>query len=74
MLRLKQMEADIWCYAEIVGQSGSVLSRAEGEITEEGDLASLVRTATDYYRNGHPDENLLTDMDQGGYLIRVGKT
>jgi hypothetical protein len=63
----------MWFFAEIVSREGIVLSRAEGEVAEDGDLAALVKTATDHFRRGHPDDSLLSDMDQIGHVIRIGK-
>jgi hypothetical protein len=73
MLAVKHEEVGMWVYAEVVSRDGSVLSRAEGDVTEEGDLAALVKTATDHFRKGHPENELLADIEHSGCTIRLGK-
>lgn len=63
----------MWFFAEILDRNGAVVSRAEAEVAEEGDLAGLVSTAIDYYRKARPEESLLSDIGHSGYSIRVGK-
>ncbi len=63
----------MWLFAEVVSRDGSVLSRAEGEVAQDGDLAALVKTATDHFRKGHPDRELLSDIEHDGCTIRMGR-
>ena len=62
----------MWMYAEVIDASGAVVVRAEGEVSEDGDLAGLIGMVVDRYRRGLPGHSLMTDIGQAGSIIRLG--
>ena len=63
----------MWMYAEVIDASGAVVIRTEGEVSEDGDLAGLVGSATNRFRQAHPERSLMTDVGEAGSTIRLGK-
>ena len=59
-------------YAEVIDASGVVVARADGEVSEDGDLAGLVGLVVARFRRAHPDQSLMTDIGQAGSTIRLG--
>ena len=62
----------MWMYAEVINASGAVVVRAEGEVSEAGDLAGLMGLVVKRFRRGHPDQSLMTDIGRAGSTIRFG--
>ncbi len=62
----------MWMYAEVIDASGAVVVRAEGEVSETGDLAGLVGLVVDRFRRSNPDQSLMTDIGQAVSTIRLG--
>ena len=59
-------------YAEIAGKAGVILARAEAEVSEDNDLATLITSVIGRFRRAHPDRSLLTDVAKAGLTIRIG--
>ena len=63
----------MWMYAEIIDGTGAVIVRAEGGVFQDGDLAELVHSALDRFRRDHPNQSIMTEVDQAGFTVRLGK-
>ncbi len=62
----------MWMYAEVIDASGAVLVRAEGEVSDDEDLAGLMELVVARFRRSHPDQSLMLDIGQAGSTIRFG--
>ena len=60
-------------YAEIIDGAGSVVARAEDDVSQNGDLTVLVQLALDRFQELHPDQSFLTKVGQAGFTVRFGK-
>ncbi len=62
----------MWMYAEVNNASGAVVVRAEGEVSDDEDLAGLMELVVARFRRSHPDQSLTTDIGQAGSTIHFG--
>jgi len=60
-------------YAEIIDSAGTVVARAEDDVSQNGDLTALVQMALDQFGESHPDQSFMTDVGQAGFTVRFGK-
>ena len=60
-------------YAEIIEGAGTVVARAEDDISRNSDLTGLVQMALDRFEKYHPDQSLMTEIGQAGFTMRFGK-
>ena len=60
-------------YAEIIDGAGSVVARAEDDVSQKGDLTVLVQMALDQFGEIHPDRSFMTEVGRAGFTIRFGK-
>ena len=60
-------------YAEIIEDAGTVVARAEDDISRNSDLTGLVQMALDRFEESHPDQSLMPENGQGGLTMRFGK-
>ena len=60
-------------YAEIIDGAGSVVARAEDDVSQNGDLTVLVQLALDQFQELHPDQSFLTEVGQAGFTVQFGK-
>ena len=59
-------------FAEIVDAAGSVIVRAEGYVSTDGDITALVRSAVDRFGRANPDTSLIDEIGVMGFAIRFG--
>jgi len=57
-------------FAEIVDAAGSVIVRAEGYVSTDGDITALVRSAVDRFGRANPDTSLIDEIGMMGFAIR----
>lgn len=63
----------MWVFAEVVDRQGAVISRAEGEVTKEGDMAEVSRRALDRFHKSFPGQSVLSGLDGVEFTLRFGK-
>ena len=62
----------MWMYAEIINDTGAVVVRSEGDVSQDNDLTKLVQSALDRFRRVNPDKSFVTEIGQSGYTVRCG--
>lgn len=63
----------MWMFAEIVDAAGNVVVRAEGYVSQDGDLGMLAGSAIDRFRRANPDTSLIREIGTTDFAIRFGK-
>jgi hypothetical protein len=59
-------------FAEYVDRSGEVMARTEAEVTKEADLADLVGSLGQQFRELYPERTLQADIGKARCMIRMG--
>jgi hypothetical protein len=63
----------MWMYAEVVDAAGTVATRAEGHVTQAGDLTSLIGRALDRFHQNYPTKSSLPNPEAATYTVRFGQ-
>ncbi len=58
---------------EIIDSDGNVITSAGDDVSQDGDLTTLVQLALDRFRRAHPDQSFMTEVGQAGFTMKFGK-